>query len=98
MEGKLIIIPITQLGKDKIKEHVEDTTANEANQLKTKGIIQTLQGDILILEFQDRRIKFIAKRMPEQLITLLDAKKSNLTDEMSKLGIVENIDYKIEFE
>ena len=98
MEGKLIIIPITQLGKDKIKEHVEDTTANEANQLKTKGIIQTLQGDILILEFQDRRIKFIAKRMPEQLITLLDAKKSNLTDEMSKLGIMENIDYKIEFE
>jgi hypothetical protein len=75
MEGKLIIIPITQLGKDKIKEHVEDTTANEANQLKTKGIIQTLQGDILILEFQDRRIKFIAKRMPEQLITLLDAIK-----------------------
>jgi hypothetical protein len=97
MEGKLIIIPITQLGKDKIKEHVEDTTPNEANQLKTKGIIQTLQGEILILDFQDRRIKFIAKRMPEQLITLLDAKKSNLTDEMSKLGIVENIDYKIEY-
>ena len=96
MQGQLVLIPITQLGKDKFKEHIKDTTLSDKIKLMRQGVKQYLEGNNLILEFKNLSINILNKYFEEEYISAMHANKSKLTNDIAKLGIIENKDYKVE--
>jgi hypothetical protein len=64
--------------------------------MKKLGITQQIYIDSLILTVDNKAVQFMQTYDPDKLDNYFKTEINKLTKEINKMGVIENIDYKVE--
>jgi hypothetical protein len=90
------LISLTEKGKLKIAEHLRCTTIKDRIYMRSLGIRQVKQDYGLSLEIGNKATELMELYDPENFRTYVSENIINLVTEIEKMGIKEDIDFKVE--